>query len=46
MLARAIKSANDGLAAWWYEHPEVSRQQIVAISVSVSWHGLARLTGH
>jgi len=25
MLARAIKSANDGLAAWWYEHPEVSR---------------------
>jgi len=45
MLARAVKSANDGLAAWWYEHPEVSREQIVTIAVNVSWHGLAWLTG-
>jgi AcrR family transcriptional regulator len=45
MLARAIKSANDGLAAWWYEHPEVSREQIVALAVSLIWAGLARLTG-
>ncbi len=45
MLARAIKSAHDGLAAWWYEHPEVPRQQVVEIAVSLSWHGLAQLTG-
>jgi len=44
MLARAIKSANDGLAAWWYEHPEVRREQVVEIAVSLSWHGLAWLT--
>ena len=27
MIARAIKSGNDGLAAWWYEHPEVPRDR-------------------
>jgi AcrR family transcriptional regulator len=44
MIARAIKSGNDGLAAWWYEHPEVSRDQVVEVAVSLCWHGLARLT--
>jgi hypothetical protein len=43
MLAHTIKSGNDGLAAWWYEHPEVPRAQIVEIAVSLSWHGLAHL---
>ena len=43
MIARAIKSGNDGLAAWWYEHPEVPRDQVVEIAVSLCWHGLARL---
>jgi AcrR family transcriptional regulator len=44
MIARAIKSSNDGLAAWWYEHPEVPRAQIVEIAVGLCWHGLALLT--
>jgi AcrR family transcriptional regulator len=44
MIARAIKSGNDGLAAWWYEHPEVPRDQVVEIAVSLCWHGLAWLT--
>jgi AcrR family transcriptional regulator len=44
MIARVIKSGNDGLAAWWYEHPEVPRDQVVEIAVSLCWHGLARLT--
>jgi AcrR family transcriptional regulator len=45
MLAHAIKSSNDGLAAWWYEHPDVPRGQIVDIAVSVCWRGLTVLTG-
>jgi AcrR family transcriptional regulator len=44
MIARAIKSGNDGLAAWWYEHPEVPRDQVVDAAVSLCWHGLAWLT--
>lgn len=39
MLARATKSANDGLAAWWYEHSEVTREQVVEITISLSWQG-------
>jgi AcrR family transcriptional regulator len=44
MLAWAIKSSNDGLAAWWYEHPEVPREQVVEVSVGLCWRGLAALT--
>lgn len=44
MMARAIKSGNDGLAAWWYEHPEVPKDQVVDTAVSLCWHGLAWLT--
>ena len=45
MLAHTIKSGNEGLAAWWYEHPEVPRDQVVEIAVGLSWHGLAHLAG-
>jgi hypothetical protein len=45
MLAHTIKSGNEGLAAWWYEHPEVPRAQVVDIAVSLTWHGLAHLAG-
>jgi AcrR family transcriptional regulator len=45
MVARAVKSSNDGLAAWWYEHPEVPKDQVVAVAVGLCWSGLARLTG-
>ena len=45
MLAQAIKSSNDGLAAWWYEHPEVPREQVIAVAIALCWRGLAALTG-
>ena len=45
MLAQAVKSSHDGLAAWWYEHPEVPRAQVVALALALSWGGLAALTG-
>ena len=45
MLAQAVKSSHDGLAAWWYEHPEVPREQVVAVALAFSWGGLAALTG-
>jgi len=44
MLAQAIKSSHDGLAAWWYEHPEIPREQVAAMAVALSWGGLAALT--
>jgi AcrR family transcriptional regulator len=44
MLARAIKSSSDGLAAWWYEHPEVAREQVVEVAIALCWRGLAVLT--
>ena len=44
MLAQAVKSSQDGLAAWWYEHPEVPREQVVALAIALSWGGLAALT--
>jgi AcrR family transcriptional regulator len=28
--AEALKSAQQGLAAWWYDHPEVPRSELVA----------------
>jgi hypothetical protein len=45
MLAHTIKAGNEGLAAWWYEHPEVPRDQVVEIAVSLTWHGIAHLAG-
>lgn len=35
LRAEALKSAQQGLAAWWYDHPEVSRRDIVATILSM-----------
>lgn len=43
MLARAAQGATNGLAAWWYEHPEVPRDEVVAISTGLLWEGFAGL---
>ena len=43
MAAELIRSALTGLALWWQEHPEVSREQIVATSLNVLWVGFERL---
>ena len=41
MMAWAIKSSNDRLAVWWYEHPELPRKQVVEIALGLWWRGLA-----
>ena len=43
MLARAAQGATNGLAAWWYEHPEVPREQVVALATELLWDGFGRL---
>jgi hypothetical protein len=44
MAAQAVKSINDGLAAWWFEHPEVPREIVCEIAVDLAWRGIARFT--
>jgi AcrR family transcriptional regulator len=36
LQAEALKSAQQGLAAWWYENPEVPRARLVATIVAMS----------
>ena len=43
MLAEQLKMAMAGLAAWWYEHRELSRDQIVAAHMELTWLGMERL---
>jgi hypothetical protein len=39
--AELIRSAMTGLALWWLEHPEWSRDVLVDAIVSTTWQGLA-----
>jgi AcrR family transcriptional regulator len=39
MLAEAARAVTDALAAWWYEHPEVPREQVVTVAVALLWEG-------
>jgi AcrR family transcriptional regulator len=43
MLAEQLKMAMAGLAAWWYEHRELSREQIIAAHMELTWLGMDRL---
>jgi AcrR family transcriptional regulator len=45
LSAQAIKAINDGLAAWWYDHPEVSRELICAVAVGLAWRGVGDVIG-
>ncbi len=45
MGAEALKWQTNGLAAWWYEHREVPRSEVVAVALDLSWLGLERLAG-
>ena len=40
MAAVVMRSGLTGLAVWWLDHPEVTREQIVATAVNVIWIGL------
>jgi len=37
-----FRSALQGLALWWYEHPDVPRQTIVAGAMNSTWIGFER----
>jgi AcrR family transcriptional regulator len=41
MFAELLKSAQNGLARWWFEHPEVPREQVVERVMQFCWYGLA-----
>lgn len=43
MLAQMIVGSAQGLANWWSDHQEVSREQIVEIVMDFAWLGLSRL---
>jgi AcrR family transcriptional regulator len=45
MAAEVIRGGLTELAIWWSEHPEVSREQIVATAMNTVWIGFERLSG-
>jgi AcrR family transcriptional regulator len=45
MASEVIRGGLTELAIWWSEHPEVSREQIVATAMNTVWIGFERLSG-
>ncbi len=43
MFARMLKMSLNGMAAWWYEHPSATREELVERSLDFCWGGLERL---
>jgi len=43
MLGETAKSAINGLAGWWWEHPEIPRSAVVGLAQDLLWTGLERL---
>ena len=43
MLAKASQEAIQGLAEWWWEHPEVPREEVVDLLVELLWEGFGAL---
>ena len=43
MLALASLAAANGLAGWWYEHPEVPRDELVTVASALLWEGFGGL---
>jgi len=44
MAAEVMRAGLTGLAIWWSEHPEVTREQIVATAVNAIWIGFERVS--
>jgi AcrR family transcriptional regulator len=42
MLAELLKSAIQGLASWWFRHPETPREELVERTVALVWPGIER----
>lgn len=45
MFAELVKVAQNGLASWWYEHPEVPREEVVQRLLEFCWTGMERIAG-
>ena len=43
MAATVMRSGLTGLAVWWLDHPEVTREQIVIAAMNVIWVGFERV---
>lgn len=43
LLAETIKSTNNALAAWWWDHRHIKREELTSFSLQVLWGGLGRL---
>ncbi len=43
IFAEALKATQNGLAAWWYEHPKVPREEVVERLLEFCWIGMERL---
>ena len=44
-LAEMAKSAVNGLAAWWWDHPAVPRELVVALASDMLWGGVIGVAG-
>ncbi len=42
MLAELLKSALQGLASWWFRHPETPREEVVERTVALVWPAIER----
>jgi AcrR family transcriptional regulator len=40
MAVEIVREGLTGLAIWWHEHPDVPREQVVAVALGVIWLGL------
>ena len=45
LLAESIYAVVNGLVAWWWEHREVPREELVNLAYDLLWTGLATITG-
>lgn len=43
MFAQMLKMSLNGMAAWWYEHPSATREELVEQTLDFCWRGLERL---
>ncbi len=43
MLAHVLQTSLNGVAAWWFAHPEVPREDVVERAMQLLWPGLREL---
>jgi AcrR family transcriptional regulator len=43
MFAQMLKMSLNGMAAWWYEHPSATREELVERVLDFCWRGLEHL---